>query len=323
MDVTIAICTWNRSNLLDATLARIRQLIVPGELSWEIVVVNNACTDNTEEVLAKYAATLPLRVIFEPRQGQSHARNTAAQAARGELILWTDDDVLVDPLWLTKMTEAAHQQPAYAFFGGPICPWFESQPPQWLVNNWRHFSSAYAIRNLGAEPLDFDRARLPYGANYAIRRRVQLQFPYNHSLGRVAHGEVRGEESDVLQRMLAANHQGRWVPDAKVDHFISRDRLTLDYLQRFYHGVGQMEVIRQAASESDSRRAVKSRWLLPRAQLLECWRHVLECLPGQRGKAWSKTVIRSCQLRGRLTGIQTKRNVPTDGLSPLHKAHAA
>ena len=50
MDATIAICTWNRSDLLDKTLARMRELEIPPGTTWEIVVVNNRCTDNTDEV---------------------------------------------------------------------------------------------------------------------------------------------------------------------------------------------------------------------------------------------------------------------------------
>src|SRR5688572_32298959 len=99
MDATIAICTWNRSDLLEKTLVHMQQLAVPAGVSWEIVVVNNRCTDNTDEILAKYIGALPLRRVFEDKQGQSHARNAAAVAARGDLIIWTDDDVLVDAQW--------------------------------------------------------------------------------------------------------------------------------------------------------------------------------------------------------------------------------
>ena len=111
MDATIAICTWNRSDLLDKTLERMRQLVVPAGLRWEIVVVNNRCTDNTDEILARHTGPLPVRRVFEDKQGQSHARNAASLAARGELIIWTDDDVLVDSRWLAEMTAAGARSP--------------------------------------------------------------------------------------------------------------------------------------------------------------------------------------------------------------------
>src|SRR4051812_4932182 len=109
--VTVAICTWNRSALLDRTLTSMRHLVIPEGVEWEILVVNNNCTDDTDDVLSRHFAGLPLRRVFEPRQGLSNARNAAIDVAAGELICWTDDDVLVDPGWLSAYVEAASRWP--------------------------------------------------------------------------------------------------------------------------------------------------------------------------------------------------------------------
>src|SRR4051812_37235025 len=100
MLITVAVCTWNRAGLLDRTLSRMCQLRVPEGVEWELLVVNNNCTDETDAVLARYQGRLPLRRLSEPSQGHSHARNRAVRAARGELLIWTDDDVLVEPDWI-------------------------------------------------------------------------------------------------------------------------------------------------------------------------------------------------------------------------------
>ncbi len=301
LDATIAICTWNRSDLLDKTLARMRQLIVPADLRWEIVVVNNRCTDNTDEILAKHTGPLPLRRIFEDQQGQSHARNAAAHAAHGELIVWTDDDVLVDRQWLAEMVQAARAQPDLSFFGGPIEPWFEIDPPQWLVKNWKAVNGAFAFRDLGTEPFEFDLKRLPYGANYALRTNVQRQFLYNPRLGRVATGEIRGEETDVLHKLLAAGHRGAWVPSSKVEHFIPRDRLTIDYIRRFYHGIGQTEFIR---NRSESGPATIALWERPKTlvnalQAELRYRYYKTLQPKKSGR-WVHSLVRSSRLWGHL-----------------------
>src|SRR4051812_1329005 len=102
MLVTVAICTWNRAALLDRTLARLRDLRIPPGLSWELLVVDNNCTDETSAVLARHAKHLPLRALHEPKQGHSHARNRAVAEARGDLLLWTDDDVLAHADWLAE-----------------------------------------------------------------------------------------------------------------------------------------------------------------------------------------------------------------------------
>ena len=100
VSVSVVICTWNRAGLLDQTLARMRELHVPAGLAWELLVVNNNCTDDTDAVAARHRGHLPLRPVREPTPGLSNARNKGLAEARGELILWTDDDVRVDPGWL-------------------------------------------------------------------------------------------------------------------------------------------------------------------------------------------------------------------------------
>src|SRR5262245_53707365 len=86
MILTVAIWTWNRARLLDQTLARMRDLRVPAGGTWELLVVNNNCTDDTDAVIAKHASALPLVRLFEPKQGLSNARNCAVDHARGDLL---------------------------------------------------------------------------------------------------------------------------------------------------------------------------------------------------------------------------------------------
>jgi glycosyltransferase involved in cell wall biosynthesis len=301
MDATIAICTWNRSDLLDKTLEQMRQLDVPAGARWEIVVVNNRCTDNTDEILAKHIGQLPVRRVFEDKQGQSHARNAAAMAAQGELIIWTDDDVLVDSQWLVEMLAAARSRREHSFFGGPIEPWFEHDPPQWLLDNWPSINGAFAFRDLGTEAFEFDLKRLPYGANYAMRTRVQREFLYNPKLGRVATGEIRGEETDVLHKLLAAGHRGWWVPASKVKHFIPAERLTLDYIRRFFHGIGQTEFIRK---NGEAQRTSIAMWERPRTLInalqAEMRYRYFSTFRPQKTKRWVNSLVRSSRLWGHL-----------------------
>src|SRR5262249_4742997 len=108
---SVAICTWNRAALLAQTLGALRRLRVPPGADWELLVVNNNGTDDPDAALPRHGAFLPLRRVFEPRLGHCHARNAAVSAARGDLLLWTDDDVLVDPEWLACYARAADRWP--------------------------------------------------------------------------------------------------------------------------------------------------------------------------------------------------------------------
>ena len=95
MLITVAICTYNRATALEHALGTLTHLVPPHDARWELVVVDNASTDRTREVLAAFAGRLPLRVAFEQKSGLSHARNCALDNAGGDYVLWTDDDVEV------------------------------------------------------------------------------------------------------------------------------------------------------------------------------------------------------------------------------------
>ena len=239
MRVEVGICTWNRAKLLDQTLMSMRALRIPSDVEWELVVVNNHSTDNTEEVIARHEEHLPIRRLWEPTLGKSTALNTAIDAMRGDLILWSDDDVIIDPDWLAEYASAAQRYPDAAFFGGTIEPWFEVDPPPWTTAAWNRISTVYAARDVGDEEFPVDATTLPFGANWAIRTEVQRRFRYDCRLGRVGPNDVRGEECAILRQMLADGIKGHWIPQAKLQHFIPKERLTLEYVRQFYYGIGQ------------------------------------------------------------------------------------
>jgi glycosyltransferase involved in cell wall biosynthesis len=238
MHVTVAICTWNRASQLDRTLARLRELEVPDDLDWEVLVVDNGSTDDTSGVLEKYAGALPLRAVAEAEQGLSRARNRAIDVAAGDLLCWTDDDVQVEPDWLAQYARAAREQPDTSFFGGPILPWFECDPPEWVAAGIHEIGSAFALRDLGPKPLALSEKQLPFGANFAVRASVQHRFRFDPKLGRIGDRMLSGEEVDAMRRMLAGGFTGAWVPEARVRHLVPADRMTADYVRSFYRGVG-------------------------------------------------------------------------------------
>lgn len=240
MRVTVAICTWNRCDLLARTLEEMTRLRVPPGVSWELIVVDNNCTDVTEAVLAGFARRLPLRRVFEPVAGQSNARNAAVREATGDYILWTDDDVLVDPGWLAEYCSAFQRWPDATIFGGPIEPWFEGEPPDWLKVALPKVAGAYAVRDLGPDPMPLGHDTYPFGANMALARMVLDRWPFDPSLGLRPGTSVRGEEMTLVRSLLAGGEQGWWVPGARVRHFIPTARQDVRYLRSYYYGAGQV-----------------------------------------------------------------------------------
>jgi glycosyltransferase involved in cell wall biosynthesis len=239
MRLTIAICTFNRAHLLRATLHQLVRTALPANCSLEVVVVDNGSTDHTTAVLNEFSDLLPLRVAVEPRSGLSHARNHAIAVASGEYILWADDDVLVDSEWLLEYESAFRRHADAAFFGGPITPIFEPVPPKWLVDALPDIGGVYAARALGDKPFQFSAATLPFGANFAIKSDVQRRYLYDPAFGQ-QHGRIMvGEETNVLRAILASGETGWWVPNAKVHHFIPRQRQRRRHLAKYWYAVGR------------------------------------------------------------------------------------
>ena len=217
MLITVAICTFNRAKSLRRTLESLASMRVPSHLDWELVVVNNGCTDHTDELLAAFVGRMAVRREFEPQRGISNARNRAIDAARGDYIVWTDDDVIVNPAWLAAYAEAFRRWPEAAVFGGAILPRYEEPVVKWVLEAEALLGDPYAVRDFGDAPLALSVAegRLPYGANFAIRTTEQRTSRYNPELGyRPGHRRL-GEETDVIQRILRSGKIGYWVPSAK------------------------------------------------------------------------------------------------------------
>ena len=299
MRITVAICTRNRPMQLRQTLEQMTNLAIPPDTQWELLVVNNNCTDTTDTVLDAFTSRLPLRRLFQPTPGKSHALNLAIREATGEYILWTDDDVLVDPNWMTAYRAAFAQWPESAVFGGPIEPRFAGSPPSWLQRVLPRVESVYARREVGDAPTPIIPPVRPYGANLAIRTREQALHPYDTRLGPQPDSAIPHEETVSVRSILASGATGWWVPQARVQHSILEDRQTVEYLRRYYFGQGEF----LGRTRRDPRITLlfgRPRWL---------WRHAIQrellfrvrrivCTP----EAWIEDLISSSVSWGFLRG---------------------
>jgi glycosyltransferase involved in cell wall biosynthesis len=243
MRITVAICTWNRAELLARTLEQMTRLITHG-IDWELLVVNNNCTDETDAVIAAVSNRLPLRRVFEPTPGKSHALNRTLLEARGDFILWTDDDVLVDERWLEAFMDTVQRYPEAVLFGGPIEPEFAVTPEPALL-------AAFPKLAIGFCGLDHCRpegplpAGLPiWGANMACRRSRLADLAFDTALGPLESSCVVGEDHAFIDLVRDRLGEIVWVPAMKVRHYVPASRTTVQYLKTYYTGLGRTHVRR-------------------------------------------------------------------------------
>ncbi len=295
MDITVAICTWNRSKLLDQTLTRMRTLKLPEQATWELLVVNNNSTDDTDAVLAAHAPHLPLVKLFEPKQGHSNARNCAIDHARSDLLIWTDDDVLVEPDWLAEYLKAATAYPEAGFFGGTVDPWFESDPPQWVARHLQALEGPFALRRLGPDVRPLAANEQVFGANMAFRTDLLRACRFDPALGRVGTGMLSGDETTVIARLRAQGQTGVWVGSARVWHFIPSERMTTAYVWKFFHGLGRTDQRLVRHDRTGPQLFGVPRWMV-RRYIAARVRSLL--LAPWRGAGWAESYISAAAARG-------------------------
>jgi glycosyltransferase involved in cell wall biosynthesis len=239
MRVTIGICTWNRKDILAVTLSRLRDVRVPAGIDREVVVVDNNSSDGTPAVVRDASASLPLRYVFEPEAGLSHARNRLLAEARGDLVAFVDDDVLVHEGWLESLLAGAARAPSAGAFGGPVEPWFPVEPDPVLRAAFPALDKGFCGLDHGLPEGPLPPSRMIIGANMAFRKSAVAGLQFDPRLGSRGASVLGGEETRFLEKVRAHGHPVVWCPDMRVRHYVAPYRMTLEYLCGYYEGLGR------------------------------------------------------------------------------------
>ena len=308
MRATIAICSRNRAKSLARTLGSIAAMR-PAEEAWETLVVDNGSADDTRAVVGSFAGRLPIRYCVEAKPGVSHARNRAVAESAAEYILWTDDDVIVDGEWLNAYLAAFRQWPDAVLFGGKTLPLFEAKTPAWLDETFELLGGVFAYRDFGDAPLRFtlEGRVIPFGSNYAVHAGEHRKHPFNTDLGPRPGQPIYGEETDLIEAILRGGGIGYWVPGAKVQHCIPPERMTLDYIDRYYQGYGRY-LAYSDKNGTAPRMFGAPRWLWRRfiASTLQYWSRRTISRPG----AWMEYRVGRAVDRGMLDYYRGGLNPP-------------
>lgn len=249
-DLSVLVATRDRASSLASTLASLTASDTAG-LDWEILVVDNGSSDETPAVLADFASRLPLVGLAEPRAGKNRALNRALERARGRLLVFTDDDVVVAPRWLAAFARAAGRWPAAGGFGGPIEPRFPPGTPGWIAApDFVLASEAFGRRSRQPEG---PTAALPFGANLALRAALFEGLRFDEAVGPVAGASyAQGSEWALLTRLRAQGVGFVHVPDAAVVHRILPHQVEVEWL------LGRAERIGRGSARIKRKRVPRS-----------------------------------------------------------------
>jgi glycosyltransferase involved in cell wall biosynthesis len=214
--ITVIFASFNGEDtltlMLDAFLS-----INPPEGGWNIVAVDNASTDRTKEILLYYSDILPITYLYQPKQGKSYALNMGIEHADGELVVFTDDDIIPDRDWLVELSRYANENPEYHLFPGRIELYWKVSPPQWILDNVP-LNICYAKLNHQEGPCGWQFAA---GPNISVRKSVlDKGFRFNASLGPAGNKYAMGEDSSFVNDLFANGYVSFFCSKAIVNHII-------------------------------------------------------------------------------------------------------
>lgn len=242
--ITVLMATRDRAGILERVLECYTHLISPAG-NWEVIVVDNGSTDTTEEVTRRFADRLPVVYVAEPRPGKSWAVNTGLRHAKGDLILFTDDDILPGPGWLVDYAAAAASHPDFDLFGGPVRLEWPCEPPSWAVCDSFMFSACFSHADpaIGSGPC----VDKKIGGNFAVRTSaVAEQMGFDLSMGpRPDSGSIMGEEKEFIDRLERAGHKAWWIADAATKHIVRPEQVNQESMLRRAIWCGRGEYARE------------------------------------------------------------------------------
>lgn len=216
---------------------------VDDSLDWELLVIDNNSNDDTRKVVNEFAQSRPdlVRYEFEGTPGKSNALNTGIKSAKGEIIVFVDDDVVVETNWLQNLV-APLKDPKWSGVGGRTVPMQLGEIPDWVSLSGPYSQAGVLAAAFDAGNNECELRIAPYGANMAYRKRVFEDYGgFRKDLGPSPDPDIPRHTEDIEfgQRVLAGGERIVYQPTAVVRHPISPDRLKRSYLLKWWFDYGR------------------------------------------------------------------------------------
>ena len=249
--VSVVIATHNRAAYLLKSIESI-EIQKPVESSYELLVVDNASTDNTKDVVLLKAKTMAnLRYIYEENLGLNHARNRGLKEAAFSYIAYLDDDAVAHPGWLNAIVRVITSvSPSPVVMGGKVLPIWESGKPEWLSEKMQ---KALSIVDYGENAHFLTGTEFLVGANMVFHgETLKIIGGFHSDLGRKGSRLTSNEEIMVVNQIKKSGHIPYYDPRIAVGHHIPAARLTKDWFRKRYFSQGYSDAIMWRIMENPS-----------------------------------------------------------------------
>lgn len=236
LDISVLIATYNRAETLRKTLESMARLDRDG-LSVEFVIVDNNSSDHTKKVVESFTNRLPIRYLFEQRQGFNCAVNRAlSDAELGRLVVTTGDDMHPRQDWLQVIKSVSERWPDHQIFGGKIYPlWPDVAIPSWAQSHFVQVVT-FADHDYSDSECLYRQDAYPFGGNLWFRREVFADGKrFDERFGPRPGSYIMGSETSFLKQLSQQDYGMVYSPEAVVGHRIQPEQISVsNVLKRAY-----------------------------------------------------------------------------------------
>ena len=249
--LTVIIATRNRCESLKDTLNSLLTQDYNDSFDYEVLVIDNNSNDKTREVVESYFPLFngKLRYLFESKQGKSYALNTGIKESAGDILVFTDDDVIADKKWLLNLTLCFKEYNCDAV-GGRVLPLYRQKTPGWIKKNIDLLDGPIPAHDYGerSKPYAIE-TMVPFiGANMAITKDCFIKNGlFDTGLGP---GTPRmGDDTELFKRLK--NKAIYYCGESFVWHKIDENRTNLKYIAGWFIKSGRCGVPRKYQQRKD------------------------------------------------------------------------
>jgi len=241
--ISVIVCCYNSAKRLSKTLSFLLNQKTVSPVRWEIIIINNNSTDNTEEVaisiLSEKETSIPYKIVLEKQPGLSHARRRGVYESSFENIIFCDDDNWLHPYYITKVFNKFDSDERIGAIGGYGVPVFEdNKEPGWF----KQYQGAFACGKQGISSSFITKERsYLFGSGLAVRKSILLEI-YRENLLKLSDRKGQsinsGGDSEICLYVALRGFELYYDEDLKYEHFIQSGRVTWAYIKKLYFGFG-------------------------------------------------------------------------------------
>lgn len=241
--ISVIICCYNSANRITPTLEHLFLQKIELDLHWEIIVVDNNCKDNTNEIASSLLATyspVPSKVVSQPIPGLMNAREMGIEQSTFNCLLFVDDDNSLCNNYVSSIYNALRNNPSYGMIGGKGIPVIEGNTPDWFTE----LSHCFAVGHQGTSHEDeLTETDDLYGAGMIIRYEAIYKIKnagfQSLLVGRKGASLSSGEDSEIAWAIKMAGYKIGYISSLTFDHHLPQGRLNWEYMKKLFFHFGQ------------------------------------------------------------------------------------